>query len=232
MGFGTLFFGCFLLLNITYFYFTDLICALIIAISLNKLSSVNRFFKGGFYTSLFFALVGAAELFLQIYVTFTPNFELTEIAGYIAIMRYISIAVTTAFILLGIENVAYEVGLDALAKKARRNLIISFTVYAVATLLEIPMLEALIDIKILVKISVFTLLAVIITVALNLFTVYSAYSKICMPGDVNNDVSDKPSRFEFVNKFREHSAEKQKEYAEYKLEKLKKKNQKKNEKKK
>lgn len=232
MGFGTLFFGYFLLLNITYFYFTDLIAALIMAMSLNKLSSVNKFFKGGFYTALFLALIGAAELALQIYASFAPTFDLTGISGYFALARYISIATCTAFILLGIEDVSYEVGLDALAKKARRNLIISFIVYAFATLLEIPMLEALVDIKILMRISVFTLLMIIVAVALNLFTIYSAYAKICMPNDKNHDVQDKPSRFEFVNKFREHSAERQKEYAEYRLEKMKKKNQKKNGKKK
>ena len=51
--------------------------------------------------------------------------------------------------------------------------------------------------------------------------------KICMPEDVDNDVPDKPSRFEFVNKHREHTLQKQREYAEYKLEKFKKKNSKK-----
>ena len=51
--------------------------------------------------------------------------------------------------------------------------------------------------------------------------------KICMPEDKDNEVEDKPSRFGFVNKYHEHTAEKQREYAEYKLEKLKKKNSKK-----
>ena len=51
--------------------------------------------------------------------------------------------------------------------------------------------------------------------------------KICMPDDKDNEVANTPSRFEFVNKYREHTAEKQKEYAEYKLNKLKEKNQKK-----
>ena len=57
-----------------------------------------------------------------------------------------------------------------------------------------------------------------------LVTIYRAYMKICMPEDVDNDVSDKPSKFEFINKHREHTMQKQREYAEYKLEKLKKKN--------
>ena len=51
--------------------------------------------------------------------------------------------------------------------------------------------------------------------------------KICMPEDVDNNIADKPSRFEFINKHREHTLQKQREYAEYKLEKLNKKKSKK-----
>ena len=39
----------------------------------------------------------------------------------------------------------------------------------------------------------------------------------------NPDTPDKPSRFEFINKHREHTLQKEREYAEYKLEKYKKK---------
>ena len=38
-----------------------------------------------------------------------------------------------------------------------------------------------------------------------------------MPEDVDNDYEEKPSRFEFINKHREHTLQKQREYAEYKL---------------
>ena len=55
--------------------------------------------------------------------------------------------------------------------------------------------------------------------------------KICMPDDKDNEVANTPSRFEFVNKYREHTAEKQKEYAEYKLSKMNAKSQAKNKKK-
>ena len=44
---------------------------------------------------------------------------------------------------------------------------------------------------------------------------------ICMPSD-NIDTGEKPSRFGFVNKYREHRAEKDAEYAKYRLEKMKK----------
>ena len=60
MGFGTLFFGYFLLLNIAYNTFTDLIAALIMAMGLNKLSTVNHPFKNGFIASVIFAVIGLA----------------------------------------------------------------------------------------------------------------------------------------------------------------------------
>ena len=42
-----------------------------------------------------------------------------------------------------------------------------------------------------------------------------------MPEDVDNDVKDKPSKFGFVNSFRKRNEEKSREYAEYKLDKMK-----------
>jgi hypothetical protein len=50
--------------------------------------------------------------------------------------------------------------------------------------------------------------------------------KICMPDELT-EKEDKKSRLGFVNKFKEHEEEKRREYAEYKLEQLRKKNQKK-----
>ena len=75
--------------------------------------------------------------------------------------------------------------------------------------------------------SAITLIAIFTVVIVNLVTIYRAYMKICMPDDIDNDTPDKPSKFEFINKHREHTIQKQREYAEYKLEKLKKKNAKK-----
>jgi hypothetical protein len=41
-----------------------------------------------------------------------------------------------------------------------------------------------------------------------------------MPEDVDNDAPDKPSRFGIVNSFRERQQRKNREYAEYKLNKM------------
>lgn len=227
MGFGTLFFGYFLLLNITYFTFSDLIAALIMAMGLYKLSTVNQPFKNGFYASILFAVLGLCELIIGILEMFFPTKATAELIEYITIPRCFIIAVLTLFILIGIENVAEEVGLPSLARRAHISLPFTLVIYAIAAVLEVPLLLSAVGVKILAVASTIILIAIFAIVTVNLVTIYRAYMKICMPEDINNDTADKPSRFEFVNKHREHTLQKQREYAEYKLEKLKKKNSKK-----
>lgn len=227
MGFGTLFFGYFLLLNITYFTFSDLIAALIMAMGLYKLSTVNQPFKNGFYASVMFAVLGLAELIIGFLEMFYPTKATAELIEYITIPRCFVIAILTLFILIGIENVADEVGLSALARRARISLPFVLTIYAISAVLEVPLLLSAVGVKILAVASAITLIAIFAIVAVNLVTIYKAYMKICMPEDVDNDTADKPSRFEFINKHREHTLQKQREYAEYKLEKLNKKKSKK-----
>ena len=122
MGFGTLFFGYFLLLNITYFTFSDLIAALIMSMALYKLSTVNQPFKNGFYASVAFAVLGLAELVIGTLEMLVPSKVTEELIEYVTIPRCFVIAVVTLFILLGIESVADEVGLPDLARRARISL--------------------------------------------------------------------------------------------------------------
>ena len=227
MGFGTLFFGYFLLLNITYFTFTDLIAALIMAMGLNKLGEVDSHFKNAFYTSIAFAAIGLVELVCDSITMFSPLISLDTVLDYAALIRCIVLAVLTLFILLGIERLSLEVGLDELAKRARRSMPFSLGIYLVSALLSVPLSVGEGFTKALSIASVLTLLAIIIIVCVNLITIYRAYMRICMPEDVDNEVPDKPSRFEFINRHREHTEAKQREYAEYRLEKFKKKNSKK-----
>lgn len=226
MGFGALFIGYFLLMNVTYYTFTDVIAALVMAMGLYKLGAVNRQFKGAFFSSTVLAAIGLVELVCQVYTMFIPS-KNALILDYTDIPRYLIITVLTTFILLGIESVANEVGLFKLARRARLTMPISFGIFAILSVLSIHALGDIIDIKVLSVISVLMLLCSFIIIIVNLVTIYSSYMRICMPEDKENDVINKPSKFEFVNKYREHTAEKQKEYAEYKLNKLKEKNQKK-----
>jgi hypothetical protein len=197
------------------------------AMGLYKLSDVNQQFKNAFYVSAVFALVGLAELICGAITMFSPLSSLETVLDYAALIRYIVIAILTLFILNGIENVADEVGLDELARRAKITMPISLCSCFLIALLSVPLDVSENFTFALNIISFFALLLLFIIVAVNLVTIYRAYMKICMPEDVNNETVDKPSRFEFVNKHREHTEQKQREYAEYKLERFKKKNSKK-----
>ena len=229
MGFGTLFFGYFLILNIAFYTYTDLISALIMAIGLQKLASVNKNLQYGYFSSFAFALIGLYELVIQMISLFSVGFDETAFLSFVAIPRYFALAVMSLFILLGIKDVAFEVGLSSLARKARNCAPFTLTVYCLLAILEVPFIK-IIDVKILAVSSVLLLLAALIITAVNLTVIYTSYMRICMPEEIDNEEVEKPSRFGFVNKHREHTKEKQREYAEYKLEKMKKKASRKNKK--
>lgn len=219
MGFGTLFIGYFLLLNVTYFGYTDLIAGLIMLMGLYKLTSVNKQFKFAFYCTALFSLFGAAELLVSIISMFSPAFKEEAILLYITPVRYVVIALQSFCILRGIRDVAAEVGLRALKEKANLYIYVSLTVFLIAAVFDLPIMS-FIGGKALAIISVFLLIFIFFVIGIILSIIYKAYMKICMPSDLTYTPNEKKSKFEFVNKFREHEAEKQKEYAQYKLSKM------------
>ena len=223
MGFGTLFFGYFLLLNIYYYSFTDLVASLVMAIALQKLSTVNLPFKKAFYVSFVFGLVGAFELVLGFIDMFFPVLDVATIMPYIDIPRYIIVAILTLLIFSGIENVSQEVGLSLLAARARISMIFSLVVYFISSILSVPFTSDFIPVKVFATAGVIIQFTTFFIVCLNLYVIHKAYAKICMPEDNELDMEAAPSRFEFINRHREHTKQKQREYAEYKLEKMKKK---------
>ncbi len=225
MGFGILLIGYMFFLNIAYFTITDIISALVLTMAFYKLSSVNKYFKAGIWISIPFAVLALGELAAELYGMFFPSFDAGALISVIEMPRYAIMAVITALILLGIADVANEVGLTELCGRCRLLFPIGTVIYAISTLLCIPGLESIADVRILAVATVVCIGAQIILVVFNMYLIYKAYARICMPGEDNTD--DGPSRFGFVNKFREHEAEKQREYAEYQIEKQKKRNAKK-----
>jgi hypothetical protein len=160
---------------------------------------------------------------------FSVGFDETAFLSFVAIPRYFVLAVMSLFILLGIKDVAFEVGLSSLARKARNCAPSTLTVYTLLAVLDIPYVNV-IDVKILTISGVLLHLASLIIIGINLTVIYTSYMRICMPEDIDNEDAESPSRFGFVNKYREHTKEKQREYAEYKLEKMEKKASRKNKK--
>ena len=66
MGFGYLFVGFVLLLNIGYYAYTDLIAALLISLGLSRLYKFCRPFFVSLILALVYGLIGTAELFFEL----------------------------------------------------------------------------------------------------------------------------------------------------------------------
>ena len=210
MGFGTLFIGYFLLLNLTYYGFTDAIAAAIMLLGLYKLSGVNRFFKMATVASAVFLAFSLGELGIAVYEIFFKSISTTTLVSVMSIVRCAAIGVLTALMLKGIEDVAREVDIEDLPQKASRLAIISAVIYSLWIAFEAPL--SFMGDFIPALLSLVIMLATIALIIVNLTVIYSCYMKICMPGDEDNS-REKTSRFEFVNEYRARKAEREAEVA-------------------
>ena len=217
MGFGTLFIGYFLMLNITYYGFTDIIAALIMLLGLYKLSAVNKPFVLGTYCCIGFSVFALFELAVQLTLTFLPTLNLDTLLSCFDVIRCVVILAASLFMLMGMRDVAREVRLGSLSKKCARLIPATATIYTVWMLLEIPPLINLFPAEVISVIALFAILTMLAVICINLTAIYSCYMKICMPDEVNAPVKD--SRFAFVNEYRKRQTERQIEYAKQRLEK-------------
>ncbi len=205
MGFGTLFVASLFLFNFIYFGYTDLICALLTAMALIRLSPVKREFRVATYVCYVFAAIGLAELILSVYETFRP---LSAAHAYLTVARYAVVGTLTVCILLGIRATAKEVGLGRLCVRCESTLILPVIVYLSHMLLEIPGLFTDSGNLITPFASIMLLLAFVMHV-INAVTIYKAYARICMPDDVDMNKKKAPSRFAFVNAMRAKEEERE-----------------------
>lgn len=216
MGFGTLFIGYFLLLNLTYYGFTDVIAAAVMLLGLYNLSKVNKHFFAAMITSVVFLLFSLGEFGIATYEIFTRPINSAVLVSLMSIMRSLIIGTLTVLILKGIEVVAKEVDIPDLVTKASRLVIITAFTYTAWIILEAPFSF---DNYVLGVISLLTILATIALLIVNLTVIYSCYMRICMPGQ--EKIGDKPSKFAFVNEYRARKAERDKEVAQRRAEIIK-----------
>ncbi len=226
MGFGTLFIGYFLLLNIVKPAASDVIAGLVILLALLRLSGVNRKFAVSRWLAAVFSAVGLfrfAVFFIGMVSPAVGAFE-NAASPYLGAARYALLLPLTLFILLGIEEVAREVELEKVPTRARFLAVFGIGVRVLSILcsfnIRLPILFF--------YLAIFLEFALLIAV---LFLIWNCYYMICMPGEENGK-KKKPSRFAFVNAYREREEKKEREMAEYRLEQMKRRAQKKGKKKK
>ncbi len=226
MGFGTLFIGYFLLLNIVKPATSDAIAGLVILLALERLSRVNSKFALSRPFAAAFSVIGLFRFVLffggMIFTKLT-EFD-TIISPYAGAVRYLLLIPMTVLILFGIEEVAQEVELEKVPRRAKFLAFFGIAIHVVYAVCEFP-----ISLPPLVY-TVAILFEFIYALTL-LFLIWNCYYMICMPEDVNGK-KRKPSRFAFVNAYREREEAKAREMEEYRLSEFKRKQAKKGGKKK
>ena len=223
MGFGTLLFGYFMLLDLPYQTLTNAVAASLMLFALYKLSYLNRGFRLASYSAMAFTVFALFEAVIEILSMFyIVKLENIAFAIVLNLLRNLFIGATTFLMLVGMRDVAYEVNLKRLSKKCDIFSKISFVIYAI-NLALLPDFSIIENQNVLYAVyfiyvcaSIFTLFVII----MNLTLIYSCYNSICMPRDNTARAPvDTKSRFGFVNKFRAHEDEKRREYAEYRMNK-------------
>lgn len=222
MGFGTLFIGYFLLLNITNYPVSDALAGLVMLLGLMRLASVNKKFAYARWGAVVFTAFGFVELLLFLLDLLLPHIIggfYGAAFGYFAVARSLILAAFTVLLLGGIEDVSREVGVEKIPHRARVLTYASLVIYALFALLDVPfgawMPELIRSVLFLTAIALILLLHIVVLV-----TVYGCYMQICMPGEENGK-RKKPSRFKFVNDIRARNEEKEREMEEYRREQLK-----------
>ena len=120
MGFGTLFIGYFLLLNLTYYGFTDVIAAAVMLLGLYRLAPVNKYFSYSVIASAVFLLFSFGEFGMSVYEMFYRPISSTTLISSMSVIRSLIIAALTVLMLKGIEEIAREVELEDMPRKAYR----------------------------------------------------------------------------------------------------------------
>ena len=219
MGFGILFIGYFLFLNIAAPGYTDAVGAVLMLWGLYKLSGINRELRLACYAAMVLTLFGLSELGYEIYDMMVAVVNGDTVRSWFAIFRHFILCITTVLTLLGMQRVSCEVKLARLGAKCGIAARATVAVYILNIVLELSALGSFIDARVLAVLGVTALLIRFGTVIFNLTSIYECYMRICMPGE--RELTERESRFGFINAARRYQEEKQREYAEYRLGKLK-----------
>ena len=196
MGFGYVFLGCLLTVNVTYHNFTDVFAVALMLLGLSTLAPYARGFALAFKAGLPLFCIRFIGFFLAIFDLFGllafPEWLSPTIAA-------VSLACKFAFfwlLFLGVDEVARETDIPKLRAHAMRSRFLTPIVCLAGLFLEIGIFQTQ---------SVFLkyyllgyLLFGVIYALLNSKTIYECYMLICFEGDENMD--EKPSRFSFKGK--------------------------------
>ena len=213
MGFGILFIGYFLLFPACFnFFYTLFPAVILLAYATRKLARVNIRFHQSFITLFpLFAVTLTAVILRQV---LPVGHLLPDIADTAVLLLLLCFS----FLLLtGIDWVSLEVGLTDLRARAVRNRLFLFLYYIPASALTLlpvfPVSENEQTAAMFAGLQAVFILMGFVLMVLNLWLIYSCYAQICMPDQLNRE--RKPSRFAFINRFRNRQDAREEEVLSY-----------------
>lgn len=213
MGFGTLFFGYFIMFAFSLssmYFFADIIGAVVTIYAFSKLAEYNKYFNIAMLAALLFALcsaVNAANMILGLYQT-------SGIAAQtVSIMRSLFASAIHVFMFLGARGIALGARAEKIAKTAERDMVMIVIYYAAYII--VTSVNGIRE-DILEYFNMFVLIYWLVCFVLNMVFIYKCFA-VLVPEDEDENVK-KRSRFAFINKLDDKMDEFEKNRQEYRLE--------------
>lgn len=215
MGFGTLFFGYFVMFAFSLsnmYFFADIIGALITAYAFTKLAQYNKYFNSATIATLIFLLFSAVKASNMMFDIYPEGI----VANVINLLRYVSAAVVHVYMFLGARGISLGAGAEKLSKKAERNLtmiLLYYVAYLVITNISFS------DEVLYSYLNLMLLLYWLVCLLFNLAFIYRCFTFLA-PAD--EDISEKKkSRFKLVNMMDEKMDEIEEKKQQYRMESMK-----------
>lgn len=232
MGFGWLFLGYFTVSFLSLNAAGALIRLAgygIILMALGKLRKYHDAFGLAWWATVLMLAVSAALVFTSVTEYLYAELLLSSPVvsdGTLTVLGYIEQGASFIFhalMLWAIRQIALETEVNKIAVNAVRNFVFIciYQVVYVIGVLPFDSIQTFLD-----RLGLISLILRFVWIVLNLILIGSCYARICDEGDV--DMQKKPSRFAFVNRFREENERRAQKAAEearaYRREKQEKRN--------
>ena len=205
MGFGLLFIGYFMAAIMSMSplggYLIRSLGYIVVLYAAFKLKKYNKDFKYLYFGSILMIVISLLIAASGITESITSRSFLSDtLKNVIGHAERVGYVIFTVSMCLPIRSIAKDTEVEKIAVAAIRNLIFTAIYFVLYLIAYIP-LPFVNDYKTYFGTPVFIIYIVIIF--MNLYMIFSCYAKICDESDV--EMVQKPSRFAFVNRFREEN---------------------------
>ena len=196
MGFGYIFIGTVLTVNVVAHQFTDLLAYLLILVGMMPLSEYGRRLKTAKNACFVLLFVGACEFSLALLHLVGVYTDL-ELMRETALVNQLMLYVFTFLLLRGLATLADETGTHTLRVRVFRQQIFAFIYHIPMALLEVDFENAAVK-TVQLNATLPLMLFGLVYLVLQAKLIFSFYMWICPEGE--EGMERKPSRFGFINK--------------------------------